>query len=1378
VIVPTRAAVACFALAVLALVPLSTRAAGSGMAAFVQQALALAPADFASVKGGPAANVADWYATTFPASDVVNDCRIVTTAAGWALDCALTGFGLDDGAAIVAGLDAALPAGFTRNGNPAPAKGPGWPLWVRERDHIWVTLNGLGPKPRISIAQYEKPVSANRFDGTTLPVPLLREFGTGTNRGIAALGSGIVVAEDDRHSYIAAALSKLMLKETILAGDPRSTLRFALVTADVRARDEATDLTIFATPRLHVAPARFRRGAIGGMAVRVLAQRDWGVKLMGRTWNEGDSPPPAPDLGSALMEEPAAVTAAAPASFAFHGTRTYWDTAAVIDAGGHDAVGFALARHADGNGAYAAVTADAIAALLARAKLSVAYDANPAPVTRPAPVAAAERVVPDPALAAFVQRGIGLAASDFAPIKGPVSPAIATWYSVTGFAVDANVVDDCRVEALDGGVWNLDCNLTRFTSVPTAAAAAAVGAALPPGFIRTGPAVWSRPGDDMLVSIYGFQNSQRLWIYQYAKPPAAGDRVDGSLTPVPLLALTPNAQGVPFHQSIGSGIVVAEDAKQSYVLMRVDEWGLSQTLLAGDPGAVNRWNLVPARLLARDDLTSLALVATPRLRVTPARFVGGPFQGEAIRAVSVAERIGLPTDTDELDSPLQTATGIVNAVHVTPPTFEYTAGDGGLLIDATRNAVVGYAAADPRATRGTSGAYFAQPASVIDGLMKSAGLALAYVSGTAPAAPAAPAAAVAPAIAPVGAVSAVAPILGSVARIQAGRERGSGSIVLASGLSATESYVLTAAHVVAGRTTATVFLPSLQRGAEGHVVRSDARRDLALIAIPHVSASPLPLAAGVQRGQHVGVVGFPQSSYAFLAYGDPRVAKLNDGVVNSVDAVPYTIQYDALTDQGDSGGPVFDFDSRTLVGVVHGEAGDGSGTYAGASLSAVRAFLGSPARASAVRPSDVLNAAALAKAQAALVIVECATADALHPRRETGVIVASDDRRSFIVTDGRTCGRTVYLNGDTRNGFAARGVTRGNGDLITVISIERGNLPAARLDQAPATSATAFVLSYVASSSANTGTPIQPRLNGATLALSSQRVTAIRGITDGGGVFDAATGDLVAMIQSGLDVGSLDASVRPEPVIPYFVATAATIGAMLKTAPEKIQAGPSVAASNPSERAERAVRDAVLPLVIPDRVVGGPGYVLAGDAIAVGTRGDGTLLAAMLRADVGDDLRVQLRAPDGHMDVAPVTVVARDPGSPLRVLLLPHVMRAAPLFARTKPGSSVVETAYGFCAWAVSQGPSECLIQPRPVTATAQLIAKEANYPLIPDGHLVLHTDTLGHDNGAPVVDAGGAIVGVAQGSLDSFFYVTMMPAAELADRLARLHVGVTLAVP
>jgi S1-C subfamily serine protease len=154
------------------------------------------------------------------------------------------------------------------------------------------------------------------------------------------------------------------------------------------------------------------------------------------------------------------------------------------------------------------------------------------------------------------------------------------------------------------------------------------------------------------------------------------------------------------------------------------------------------------------------------------------------------------------------------------------------------------------------------------------------------------------------------------------------------------TYVLTAAHVLKGDTSAKVYLPSFRDARLARAVRVDAAHDLALLAFDHADATVVPLAANAGRAQAIAVIGFPQSASAFEGNGDAVRPKLTEGVISSVDDAAGTMVYDAVTDFGNSGGPIVDLAKHQLVGIALGEPSPGN--FTGASLSILRTFLSAP----------------------------------------------------------------------------------------------------------------------------------------------------------------------------------------------------------------------------------------------------------------------------------------------------------------------------------------------------------------------------------------------------------------------------------------------------
>jgi S1-C subfamily serine protease len=155
---------------------------------------------------------------------------------------------------------------------------------------------------------------------------------------------------------------------------------------------------------------------------------------------------------------------------------------------------------------------------------------------------------------------------------------------------------------------------------------------------------------------------------------------------------------------------------------------------------------------------------------------------------------------------------------------------------------------------------------------------------------------------------------GSTVKVS-GPTDGCGTVQEGSGFVVAPGRVVTNAHVVAGVPEPVVQV--LGQGLDATVVLFDPERDLAVLAVPDLSAAPLPRGADLGPGDSAAVLGYPldepyTSSPARVRqvldaagediYGDP-------GVTREVYSLYATVR------QGNSGGPVVDPQGR-LVGVV------------------------------------------------------------------------------------------------------------------------------------------------------------------------------------------------------------------------------------------------------------------------------------------------------------------------------------------------------------------------------------------------------------------------------------------------------------------------------
>lgn len=148
-----------------------------------------------------------------------------------------------------------------------------------------------------------------------------------------------------------------------------------------------------------------------------------------------------------------------------------------------------------------------------------------------------------------------------------------------------------------------------------------------------------------------------------------------------------------------------------------------------------------------------------------------------------------------------------------------------------------------------------------------------------------------------------------------------------SGWVAAPQRVVTNAHVVAG-----VDNPSVQIGGTGRTYRAttvafDPQRDVAVLAVPELSAEPLPAGGDQSHGDGVVVAGFPLGGPYELEPG--RIRDRIDARGAGIDGTPganrdvYAVS--AAVEQGNSGGPLL---SRTgqVVGTVFAKSVTDSGT--------------------------------------------------------------------------------------------------------------------------------------------------------------------------------------------------------------------------------------------------------------------------------------------------------------------------------------------------------------------------------------------------------------------------------------------------------------------
>lgn len=149
-------------------------------------------------------------------------------------------------------------------------------------------------------------------------------------------------------------------------------------------------------------------------------------------------------------------------------------------------------------------------------------------------------------------------------------------------------------------------------------------------------------------------------------------------------------------------------------------------------------------------------------------------------------------------------------------------------------------------------------------------------------------------------------IIPAVVRVTGPNFAGSGVIIEESGK------MLTSAHVVGRATQINVGVADAEY-VNGLVVRTDPRRDLALVQLPKGSYVAAPLASGAppSLGSRIVVIGYPLDL--------PGSASVTTGVVSRPLDEPELnrklLQTDAVINPGNSGGPIVD-SQGLVIGIV------------------------------------------------------------------------------------------------------------------------------------------------------------------------------------------------------------------------------------------------------------------------------------------------------------------------------------------------------------------------------------------------------------------------------------------------------------------------------
>ena len=164
-----------------------------------------------------------------------------------------------------------------------------------------------------------------------------------------------------------------------------------------------------------------------------------------------------------------------------------------------------------------------------------------------------------------------------------------------------------------------------------------------------------------------------------------------------------------------------------------------------------------------------------------------------------------------------------------------------------------------------------------------------------------------------------------------------------SGWVATETLVVTNAHVVAGQHDTRILVPSGE-SLPADIVYLDAANDVAVLHAPGLDAPALPLARRAARGETVVLLGYPrggplQADYATA--GSPRKVIAPDAL-NRTRGFRTVVPLRAAVEPGESGGPVINAEGH-VVSMIFGSTEDSQGSV-GVPLSAIRDALAADLR--------------------------------------------------------------------------------------------------------------------------------------------------------------------------------------------------------------------------------------------------------------------------------------------------------------------------------------------------------------------------------------------------------------------------------------------------
>ena len=136
--------------------------------------------------------------------------------------------------------------------------------------------------------------------------------------------------------------------------------------------------------------------------------------------------------------------------------------------------------------------------------------------------------------------------------------------------------------------------------------------------------------------------------------------------------------------------------------------------------------------------------------------------------------------------------------------------------------------------------------------------------------------------------------------------------------SGSRSYYITSRHVISNDRSPRIVLSSApSQPIRSAVVRAGSEMDAAILEAPRRCVHPLTLSGrSPDIGSRVAIAGFPSIQVRLFLSGLGLSPSFHAGAISSLLAGGSAIEYDAQTDHGNSGSPIFDPSSGVVYGIA------------------------------------------------------------------------------------------------------------------------------------------------------------------------------------------------------------------------------------------------------------------------------------------------------------------------------------------------------------------------------------------------------------------------------------------------------------------------------